>query len=343
MSEKNRRIVLAARPVGEIKDSDFRYEEVEPQQPGDGEVLLRNCYLSLDPAMRGWMNDRKSYVPPVQIGEAMRGGTISQVVASNAEGFAPGDLVHAMGGWQDYAVISAADSARLMKLPADTGLPPSYFLSVLGITGLTAYFGLLDVGEPKAGETVVVSTAAGAVGSVVGQIAKLKGCRVVGTAGDDDKCAWCRDELGFDAMINYKTEDAGAALDKHCPQGIDIYFDNVGGELLDLCLARIRRFGRVVICGAITQYNKTAAAPGPQNYLQLLIRSARMQGFIVIDYADRFMEGVMQLAQWVMQGQLKHREHVVDGLENAPRAIHMLFDGSNRGKLMVKIADPESR
>ena len=226
------------------------------------------------------------------------------------------------------------------KIPDGLPLPLTNFLSVLGITGLTAYFGLLDLGKPQDGETVLVSAAAGAVGSITGQIAKIKGCRVVGTAGTDAKCEWIKGELGFDAVINYKKQKVADALGDACPDGIDVYFDNVGGETLDAALARINQRARVVLCGAISVYNQTEPPPGPSNYLNLVLRSARMEGFIVIDFIPRFSEGAMQLAQWVMEGKIKHREHIVDGLENAPRAVRKLFDGTNDGKLIVKIADP---
>jgi len=332
----NRQILLAARPVGSIKAADFEYREGTIPEPGPNEVLVRNLYLSLDPAMRGWMTDRKSYVPPVPLGSPMRGATVARVVASNHADYAEGDLVRALGGWQDYGIVRAED--RLAKIPDGLPVPLTAHLSVLGMTGLTAYFGLMEVGLPKASETVVVSTAAGAVGSIVGQIAKIKGCRVVGLTGSDEKCAWIRDELGFDEAINYKTQNIQDALAAACPNGIDVYFDNVGGEILNTCLGLINFKGRVVICGAITQYNTTEAPAGPSNYLNLLIRSARMEGFIILIYLDRAMEGGMQLAQWLGEGKLKYREDVVDGLENAPKAILRLFEGSNAGKLIVRIA-----
>lgn len=333
----NRQILLAARPEGAIKESDFRYHEGTLPEPGPDALLVRNLYLSLDPAMRGWMTDRKSYMPPVPLDSPMRGATVSRVVTSNHPDYAAGDLVRALGGWQDYGVVRAED--RLMKIPEGLPAPLTSHLSVLGMTGLTAYFGLLDVGVPKAGETVVVSTAAGAVGSIVGQIAKIKGCRVVGLTGSDEKCAWIRDELGYDVAINYKTENIEAALRAACPKGIDVYFDNVGGEILNTCLGLINFRGRVVLCGAITQYNATAPVPGPSNYFNLLVRSARMEGFIVMNYLERGLEGAMQLGAWLTEGKLKYREDVVDGLENAPKAILRLFDGSNRGKLIVRIAE----
>lgn len=336
MSAKvNRQILLAARPVGEIKESDFKYQESVLPQPGEGQALVRNLFLSLDPAMRGWMREGDSYIEPVRLGDVMRGGTIGEVIESNSPEFAVGDKVFGMGGWQDYYLAHPKMGVRV--LPSDVPFPLTNFLSVLGITGLTAYFGLLDVGKPKEGETVVVSTAAGAVGSIVCQIAKIKGCRVVGIAGSDDKCAWIQDELGVDAAINYKTQNVAAELRKACPKRIDVYFDNVGGEILNTVLGMINVHARVVICGAITQYNATQPAPGPSNYITLLTKRSRMEGFVVIDYMDRAMEAIMQLGQWLAQGKLKHREHIVEGLENAPKAIMHLFNGTNQGKLIVKI------
>lgn len=334
-SQENRRICLVRRPEGMIDPGVFALETAAVPALGADQVLIKNRFLSLDPAMRGWVSDRKSYIEPVPVGGVMRGGTISEVVASNCPDYAPGDIVRAMGGWQDYAAVTAKE--LMGTIPPDLPLPLTNHLSVLGITGLTAYFGLVEVGQPKEGETVVVSTAAGAVGSIVGQIAKIKGCRVVGITGSDAKCRWILEECGYDAAINYKTEDVGEALRTACPKGVDIYFDNVGGEILNTVLGQIRRRARVVICGAITQYNNTAPAPGPSNYLQLLVQSARMEGFIILNYMDRFMEGAMQLAQWVLSGQIKHREEIVAGLENAPAALMKLFDGSNTGKLIIQI------
>lgn len=333
---KNRRILLLARPVGNIKDSDFKYEEAEVPQLGEGQLLARNLYLSLDPAMRGWMNDADSYIEPVKLGDVMRGGTIAKVVESKHQDYQPGDKVFGMGGWQDYVLYGPKNLPTI--LPADLPFPLTNFLSVLGITGLTAYFGLLDVADPQPGETVVVSTAAGAVGSVVGQIAKIKGCRVVGIAGSDDKCKWIKDELGFDAAINYKTENLAKALRAACPNKIDVYFDNVGGEMLNTVLGMINPHARISICGAISMYNATTPQPGPSNYITLLTKRSKMQGFIVMDYAPRFQEAIMQLGQWIAQGKIKHREDIVEGLENAPKAIHKLFEGTNEGKLIVKVA-----
>jgi len=333
----NHQILLVSRPVGDIKDSDFKMQETPVPEPGDNQILVKNLYLSLDPAMRGWMSEGDSYIEPVKLGDVMRGGAVGQVVASNHPGYAVGDKTFGMGGWQEYVVMGPDMLPN--KLPAEVPLPLTNFLSVLGITGLTAYFGLLDVANPKVGETVVVSTAAGAVGSIVGQIAKLKGCRVVGLAGSDEKCTWVTDELGFDACINYKTQDVAKALHEHCPDKIDIYFDNVGGEILNAVLGQINVGARISICGAISQYNATEPVPGPSNYLTLLTKRSRMQGFIVMDYAARFPEAIARLAQWTLEGKLKFREDVVDGLENAPQAIHKLFQGTNKGKLIVRIAE----
>ena len=338
-STKNRQIVLVNRPEGDFQESDFELREAEMPKPGAGEALVKSHYLSLDPAMRGWVRDADSYIEPVQLGDVMRGATVATVVESNNPDYAVGDKVMGMHGWQDYAVIGKGPLMASRQLPP-VPVPATHFLSVLGATGLTAYFGLLDVGEPKEGDTLLVSTAAGAVGSIVGQIGKIKGCRVVGIAGSDDKCAWIKDELGFDAAINYKKENIYEAIPKACPDKIDVYFDNVGGDQLNAALGHINIGARIVICGAISMYNfEGEPPPGPSNYITLLTKRSRMQGFVILDYLDRFMEGGMQLAQWVMEGKLKHREHVVDGLENAPSAINMLFQGKNTGKLIVKIAD----
>ena len=329
----NTQVLLAARPEGLPKVSDFEIVESDSAEIGEGQVLVKNEYLSLDPAMRGWMTDRPSYIPPVELGAVMRGLTVGEVVRSNDPGFEPGDPVSGALGWQRFAVATPDD---LTKLPA--GTPRTLALGPLGMTGLTAYFGLLDVGEPREGNTVLVSAAAGAVGSVVGQIAKLKGCRVVGTAGSDDKCRWLTEELGFDEAFNYKTVGKlGDAIRQSCPRGIDIYFDNVGGEMLDAALANLRRGARVVICGAISQYNATEPVPGPANYLALLIQRARMEGFIIFDYQKRFPEALASLGQWVAEGKIRYREEIVEGLENAPAALLRLFTGEKNGKLIIRI------
>ncbi|MGH7321643.1 MAG: NADP-dependent oxidoreductase [Candidatus Rokuibacteriota bacterium] len=330
----NRQFLLAARPVGMVKPSDFAYREEPVPVPGPGQVLVRNIWLSLDPAMRGWMNEGRSYIAPVGIGEVMRGGTVGEVVVSNSPGFPIGRIITGMLGWQDYAI---SDGKGLSPVPP--GPPISTALGVLGMPGLTAYFGLLDVGQPKAGETVVVSAAAGAVGSIVGQIAKITGCRAVGIAGSAQKCRWLVRELGFDAAINYRTENVSDELRAHCPGGIDLYFDNVGGDILDTVLRRINLRARVVICGAISQYNSIGPVPGPSNILSLLVNRARMEGFIVFDYAKRYGEGRAALAAWLAEGRLKYAEDIVEGLENAPVALLRLFEGKNTGKVLVKVSD----
>lgn len=334
MSETmNRQFRLAARPVGLPKRSDFDFVTEPARPPQAGELLVAVEYLSLDPAMRGWMNEGKSYVPPVKLGEVMRALGLGRVVASQAEGFAPGDYVSGGLGIQSMATVQAKDCTKI-----DPKLAPlPVFLNVLGMTGMTAYFGLLEVGEPKPGETVVVSGAAGAVGATVGQIAKLKGCRVVGIAGGAEKCRYIVEELGFDAAIDYKAEAVPKALRAACPDGIDVYFDNVGGEILEACLAQINLRARIVICGAISQYNATTPPKGPANYLSLLVNRARMQGMIVFDYADRYHIAAKEMAGWMAAGKLKGREDVVEGLETFPETLLKLFSGENFGKLVLKV------
>ncbi len=331
----NQQILLAARPVGAPKPTDWTLQTVPAREPAEGEVLVRVLYLSLDPAMRGWMNDVRSYITPVGLGQVMRAGGVGEVVASNADGFKPGDHVSGTLNVQQYATVKAKDLIRL-----DLTLAPlTTYLSVLGMPGLTAYFGLFDVGRPKAGETVVVSGAAGAVGQVVGQLAKLKGCRVVGIAGGADKCRWVVEELGFDAAIDYKAEPVSKALRAHCPKGIDIYFDNVGGDILDAALGALAMRGRVVICGAISQYNATTEIKGPSKYLSLLVNRARMEGMVIFDYVDRFPEAMAEMAGWLKDGRLKAREHVVEGgIPAFPDTLQMLFTGENFGKLILKVA-----
>jgi NADPH-dependent curcumin reductase CurA len=333
----NRQILLASRPAGMITESNFARREVPVPEPGPGEFLVRNIYLSLDPTMRGWMNERETYMPAIKIGEVMRGSGIGEVIESKNPRYAIGDLVFGMIGWQDYYLGRENDPVPMMIVPK--GLPLTAALSVCGITGLTAYFGLLEVGQPQPGDTVVVSGAAGATGSVAGQIAKLKGCRAVGIAGTDEKCRWVTADLGFDACINYRTDDVAARLRQTCPQGIDVYFDNVGGEILDIALSQIRRGARVILCGAISMYNATELPPGPRNYLQLMLKRARMEGFIITDYLPRFAEGVTQLSQWVAEGKIRYAVDIVEGLEHATGAINRLFTGANTGKLLVKIAE----
>jgi NADPH-dependent curcumin reductase CurA len=331
---ENRQFKLIARPVGMVKRSDFEFVTTPAADPGPGEILVRVLYLSLDPAMRGWMNAGKSYIAPVGIGEVMRAGGIGRVVASNDPGLAVGDTVVGMTGVQDYAVVPAKTMVKV-----DPRLAPlPRFLGALGMPGLTAYFGLLDIGQPKEGETVVVSAGAGAVGAVVGQIAKIKGCRVVGIAGGPQKCRYVTEELGFDAAIDYKSEDVRAMLARHCPKGIDIYFDNVGGEILDIALSLLAMRARVIICGAISQYNHPESIAGPRNYLSLLINYARMEGFVVFHFAARYAEGMQALAGWALSGKLKAREDIVDGLETFPDTLQKLFRGENFGKLVLKVA-----
>ena len=332
---ENRQFRLISRPVGMVKRSDFEFITVPAGEPGAEEVLVRVLYLSLDPAMRGWMNEGKSYIAPVGLGEVMRAGGVGRVVKSNDPTLAAGDLVVGITGIQDYVVSKAAG---LRKIDPQVAPLPRY-LGALGMTGLTAYFGLLDIGQPKEGETVVVSAAAGAVGAVVGQIAKIKGCRVVGIAGGAAKCSYIVDELGFDAAVDYKNEDVRKALARHCPKGIDIYFDNVGGEILETALSLLARRARVIICGAISQYNSTTGMVGPRNYMSLLVNHALMEGFVVFDYADRYPEGMKALAGWTIEGKLKAREDVVDGLETFPETLLKLFRGENFGKLVIKVAE----
>jgi NADPH-dependent curcumin reductase CurA len=331
----NHRFLLAARPDGLPKASDWTYDEQPLPELADGQLLVKNLYISLDPAMRGWMNEGRSYVPPVGIGEVMRAGAAGRVVESRHPDYAPGDQVTGIFGVQEYAL---SDGAGVFKVdPAVAPLP--VYLGTLGMPGLTAYFGLLDIGQAREGDTVVVSGAAGAVGSVVGQIAKIKGCRAVGIAGGPEKCAWIVDELGFDSAIDYKGEDVGKALRQHCPDGIDVYFDNVGGDILDAALRRLARGARVVICGAISQYNATDGMTGPSNYMSLLVNRARMEGFVVFDFAARYPEAARELAGWMAEGRLKSHEDVVEGLENFNDALLKLFRGENVGKLVLKVAD----
>ena len=335
MSPTNHQFRLAARPVGLPKRSDWNYTEEPTRDPGPGEVLVKSHYISLDPAMRGWMNEGRSYIEPVKIGEVMRAGAVGKVVASQSSDFKAGDHVFGVLGVQEYATVNGK---ALTKIDPNLAPLPVY-LGALGITGLTAYFGLLEVGKPAAGETVVVSGAAGATGMVVGQIAKIKGCRAVGIAGGRDKCDYVVRELGFDACIDYKTENVLESLRRHCPQGINVYFDNVGGTILDAALACLARLARVVICGAISQYNATSAVQGPANYLSLLVNSARMEGFIVFNYASRYAEGIRELATWRAQGKLKTREDIVEGFQTFPETLLKLFSGENFGKLMIKVGD----
>ncbi len=329
----NKQFRLAKRPVGLPTDDVWEYREEPVAEINDGELLVQTHYISLDPAMRGWMNDTRSYMPPVGLGDVMRAGTLGQVLKSRNSAFAEGDFVNGALGVQTHSVT---DGKGLMKIDPSIAPLPLY-MSVLGMTGMTAYFGLLDICDPQADETVLVSGAAGAVGSVVGQIAKIKGCRTVGIAGGAEKCNMLLSEYGYDAAIDYKNEELAPALRKHCPKGIDVYFDNVGGEMLDLVLARINMKARISICGAISQYNSTSGIRGPANYLSLLVNRAKMEGFLVFDYAKQFRAAAIEMGQWMAAGKLKSKEHIVEGIETFPKTFLMLFSGENNGKLMIKV------
>jgi NADPH-dependent curcumin reductase CurA len=329
----NTRVLLASRPVGLPKNEDWQIETVEVDQPGDGEFLAEVLYISLDPAMRGWIKEGKSYVEPVGLGEVMRAGGVAQVIESRNPAFDVGDHVVGMSGAQKFWV---SNGQGVKKVYPDLAPLPRY-LGALGMPGMTAYFGILEVGELKEGDTVLVSGAAGAVGALVGQIAKLKGCRVIGIAGGEEKCRYLTEELGFDGAIDYKAETLYPAVKNLCPDGIDVYFDNVGGETLDVALSFLRLNARVVICGAISQYNKTTVPKGPENYLSLLVNRAKMEGFIVFDFAAEYSRGIRDMSRWIDEGRLKAREHIVEGLETFPETLLMLFDGRNQGKLIIKV------
>jgi NADPH-dependent curcumin reductase CurA len=333
---ENRQYRLAQRPTGLVDAHTFAWSTTPAPEPKDGEALIRSLYLSLDPTNRIWITDMPQYMPPVQIDEVMRGYGIGQVVASHHPDLAPGDLVNGMLGWQDYTLAGPANP--MTKLPLGLPIPIPALLSVCGATGLTAYFGLTDLGAPKPGETLLVSAASGAVGSVVGQIGKILGLRVVGVTGGPEKCEYLTTELGFDAAVDYRAADFQAQLAAATPDGIDINFENVGGAIMDAVMHRMNLFSRLVLCGLISGYNEGEASPG--DFTLVLMKRITVRGFIILDYAPRFGEGVMQLMQWLMAGKLKHQETVVDGLENAPTALNRLFDGDKRGKLMIKVADP---
>jgi NADPH-dependent curcumin reductase CurA len=318
--------------VGMVQESDFELREAPIPRPAEGQVLVRSRWLAFEPAMRGWMDDRPNYMPPVALGEVMRGMAVGEVVESRLAGFAPGDLVMGMTGWQEWAL----GDAGLRKLPA--GTDPRLALSALGITGLTAYFGMLEVGRLREGDVVVVSGAAGATGSVAGQIAKLSNCRVIGIAGGPAKCAWLTDKAGFDAAIDYKREDVGARLSELCPQGIDLFFDNVGGPVLDEVLARIARGARIVVCGAIARYNAAEAPPGPRNYYRIVAQRARIEGFVVLDFLPRAAEATAKLLEWVKDGRIVWEVDVQHGFENAPKTLRRLYAGENFGKQLLELS-----
>ena len=335
MSVSNRRIVLAERPSAMVDESTTRMEEVQLPDLQDGEAMVEVRYISIDPTIRTWMDDAPGYLPPIGIGEVVRSGGIGEVIESRCEAYAPGQLVFGMTGWQERLIADAGE--RAMQ-PLPDGVPPTLALSALGVTGMTAYFGMLDVGRVEEGDVVVVSGAAGATGSTAGQIAKVKGAaKVVGIAGGPEKCRHIVEDLGFDEAIDYKNENVAARLREACPEGIDLYFDNVGGEILNACLGQLAMRGRVVLCGAISGYNDREKASGPVNYVNLLIRRGRMEGFIILDYFDRFPQAQAEMAGWLAQGKVKSSEHIVEGLENAPEALNLLFTGGNTGKVMVKL------
>lgn len=333
----NRRIVLASRPVGAPVDSNFRLENVDKPTPAEGEMLLRSVYLSLDPYMRGRMSDAKSYADPVALGEVMVGGSVCQVEQSNHPDFEVGEWVLAFTGWQDYGISNGEGLIKMGKAPSH----PSYALGVMGMPGFTAYMGLLDIGQPKAGETLVVAAATGAVGSMVGQIGKLKGCRVIGVAGGEEKCRYAKEQLGFDECIDHKADDFAEQLAKVCDKGVDIYFENVGGKVFDAVMPLLNTSARVPLCGLISQYNATELPAGPDRMsmlmAQLLIKRIKMQGFIIFDdYAHRYGEFAADMGQWLAEGKIHYREHLVEGLENAPQAFIGLLEGKNFGKLVVQ-------
>ena len=336
VATSHRVIKMASHPDGALEDDDFDLVDERVPEPADGEALVRTLYLSLDPAIRVWINGIDTNVPGIQVGDVMRAGGLGEVVQSRNAAYTEGDLVFGMMQWSEYCIARAGPDG-MMTLPRQE--PITAFLSVLGVTGLTAYFGMLDVAQPKEGETVVVSGAAGAVGSVAGQIGKIIGCRVVGIAGGPEKCAWITDELGFDAWIDYKSEDVAARLRETCPDGIDVFFDNVGGEILDAVLGQINLHARIALCGAISQYDTAELSPGPRNFINLIPQRGRVEGFILLDYRDRFVDAILQLGQWVQEGRIRYAEDIVDGLENAPAAFRRLFTGENTGKLIVKVAE----
>jgi len=337
MAGQNRVWRLSRRPKAEITPDVLSLEREPVPAPADGEVLVRVNYLSLDPTNRVWMSDIPQYMPPVGLGEVMRGLICGTVIESRAPGFSEGDVVGGLGGWADYLALPARG---LNKLAPAATLSLLDTWAILSLVGPTAYFGLIDIGQPKSGETLVVTTAAGAVGSIAAQIGKLKGCYVVGLAGTDDKCAWLKEDLKLDGVINYKTEDVAQALRRACPKGIDIYFDNVGGDILDACLVLMNLKGRIVTCGLISTYNAEGARGGPKNYAAILMQRLRVQGFIVLDYLHRYPEAMAALVPWLMEGKLKYRLDVVDGLENAVTAVKRLYTGENKGKLVIAVAPP---
>ncbi len=335
----NKQWILSKFPVGDIKEGDLVLNDTEIPSLDDGQILIKNIYLSLDPANRGWMSGQKSYVDAMQIGDVMRGGTISIVEESKNKKFDKGDIVNAMGGWQQFCI---SDGRGVRKIPLNTGFKLDSFMSILGMTGMTAYFGLLDITKPIAGETLVVSAAAGAVGSIVCQIGKIKGCNVIGISGSQDKCNWLVNDLGIDGAINYKTENLREKLKELCPNGIDIYFENVGGKITEIVLSRMNINSRISLCGLISGYNSETIVPGPA-WGNLLIKRINLKGFIVFDYIKRYMEAYQDLSNWMREGKIKYKNHIIPGIENAESAIKKLFNGENQGKLIVEVSkDPTS-
>lgn len=331
----NKQLLFVKRPKGAADASTWSLVTNPIPDIEEGQLLVKQHYVSLDPAMRGWMNEGKSYIAPMEIGSVMRAGSVGEVIASKNPKFEIGQFVAGTGGVQQYAVTDGKGF-----YPVDPKLAPlPMYIGTLGMPGMTAYFGITEVAKLKEGETVLVSGAAGAVGSIVGQIAKIKGCQVVGIAGGPDKCHYVVEELGFDACIDYKNENVATRFKEECPKGIDIYFDNVGGEILDIALTRLRRHARIVICGAISQYNNTTKVKGPSNYLSLLVNRASMTGMVVFDYADRYQEGAQILGTWLAEGKLKSREDVYEGIENFPETYNRLFSGEKMGKLVLKVLE----
>lgn len=329
----NKQLLLDKRPVGLPSADTWKLVETDIPEISDGQILVRNHYVSLDPAMRGWMNDVPSYIPPVKLGEVMRAGTVGEVLESKHDHFKPGDFVSGTGGVQEYV---ASDARGWVKVNPDHAPLPA-FIGTLGMPGFTAYFGLLEIGELKQGDQVLVSGAAGAVGSIVGQIAKTKGCHVVGIAGGPEKCAYIKDTLGYDGAIDYKNEHVQSAIKRECPKGVDVYFDNVGGDILDAALTKINLHARIVICGAISQYNNTTDIQGPKNYLSLLVNRATMRGMVVFDHSKRYGEAAQQLGQWMAEGKIISKEDIYEGIENFASTFERLFSGDKLGKLVLKI------
>lgn len=340
MGWENAGWVLRSRPHGAVDRADLEWFESPVADLATNQILVRNIYLSIDPTNRVWLSSREQYLPPVGVGEVVRGITVGVVEDSTSARFATGELVLlAEGGWQRYSVCDAAAATRIRRRG---GVPLTASLSVLGTTGLTAYTGFIDICRPSPGETLVVSAAAGSVGSLVGQIAKIKGCRVVGVAGGSDKCRWIVDELGFDGAVDYKSEDVGEALDRLCPDGIDMDFENVGGAIMDAVYARMNRHGRMAVCGLISSYNSEGPMAGPTDFGRMIMQRLTIQGFVVLDHYERAREAYSELGSWIQSGQLRWKDHVVKGLESAPAALNLLFTGDHDGKLMVRIANEPS-